>query len=130
LFPPSDAERIKIRSNDNVLHTHLYAVSLRIPWADTDASILKFLSALASSGDADKSSLLPQPVLAQLERGQLDGMTEDETRDFLENTCGLNLEREGLDVQQHRGSHRTRGVDFLEIPGTIIDLHIERAACG
>jgi hypothetical protein len=120
LFPPSDAERIKSRSNDNVLHTHLYALSLRMPWADTDASILTFLSALASGGDVDKSSLLPQPVLAQLERGRLEGMTEQETRDFLENTCGLDLEREGLEVRQSRGGQHMRGVDLLEIPGMVI----------
>jgi hypothetical protein len=122
LFPPSDAERIKGRGGDDVLHTHLYAFSLRMSWAETDARVLTFLSALASGGDANKSSLLPRPVLAQLERGRLEGMTEDETRDFLENTCGLNLEREGLEVRPSHGGHHMRGVDLLEIPGTIAQL--------
>jgi hypothetical protein len=122
LFPTSDAERIKGHGGDDVLHTHLHALSLRMPWADTDASILIFLSALASGGDVGKSSLLPRPVLAQLERGRLEGMTEDETRDFLENTCGLNLEREGLEVRPSHGGHHMRGVDFLEIPGTIMQI--------
>jgi hypothetical protein len=131
LFPTIDLERVKARGNDNILHNHLHALSLRLPLADTDERIRTFIAALATCGDGDQSSLLPRPVLAQLERGRLEGMTEEDTLEFLEETCGINPERWGLDIRllSPPASRRTsqsgdvlRGVDFLDIPGMNIGL--------
>jgi hypothetical protein len=54
-------------------------------------------------------------------------MTEEETNEFLEETCGLNLERWGLQIRPASSSSSTRslhddeplmgGVDLLDIPG-------------
>lgn len=58
----------------------LVTATSRHPVAVFERKLLAFLGALASS--------TPEPILLQLEKGQLDGMSEAETRDFLRD-CGL-----------------------------------------
>lgn len=60
--------------------SQLESTAVRHPIAAFEASILKFLDALSVS--------ISQPVLTQLEKGQLDGMSEDETKAFLVH-CGV-----------------------------------------
>ena len=59
---------------------HLAALARAHPLARFDAALRSFLADLAQS--------IPLPVLAQLDRGWLDGMTAGETRAFL---CGCGL---------------------------------------
>lgn len=61
---------------------HLERVSAQHPKDEFEASVLKFLEALSAS--------IAQPVLVQLEEGQLEGMSQEETREFLKE-CGVDL---------------------------------------
>ena len=60
--------------------SHLEMVAVKHPIASFESSLLNFLEALSNS--------IPEPVLVQLERGQLDGMTKQQTQDFL-TECGV-----------------------------------------
>lgn len=67
---------------------HLLQISFDHPIADVDRSITRFLRSLAKA--------IPEPVLAQLERGKLDGMSEQETQKFMRDECGLDMSRLSL----------------------------------
>ncbi|KAK0928554.1 hypothetical protein LTR29_017377 [Friedmanniomyces endolithicus] len=54
----------------------------KYPIAAFETHVLGFLEALAQS--------IPEPVLVQLEKGQLDGMSKESTQEFLGN-CGLSV---------------------------------------
>lgn len=60
--------------------SHLEMVAVRYPISSFETSLVKFFEALSNS--------IPEPILSQLEQGRLCGMTEQQTRDFLE-TCGI-----------------------------------------
>ena len=64
--------------------THLEAAASMHSIAAFESALLKFLEAISKS--------LPAPVLIQLENGKLDGMTEQETQDFLIE-CGVSVAR-------------------------------------
>jgi hypothetical protein len=64
------------------LISHLENVSARYPFSELEASLLEFSSALSAS--------IAPPVLTQLERGHLDGMSPQETQEFLLG-CGIHL---------------------------------------
>lgn len=71
------------------LASHLHPITTNYPISPFEQSILEFLQALCNS--------ISKPVLLQLECGNLDGMTEQETQDFLAG-CGvdiMNLVRHG-----------------------------------
>ncbi|EME77826.1 uncharacterized protein MYCFIDRAFT_79086 [Pseudocercospora fijiensis CIRAD86] len=80
LFPAVD----KNEQRDCCLVWHLGAVNVTNPVASLHANINKFLRDLAEA--------IEKPVLAQLETGQLDGMSKEETRNFLRE-CGLDVEK-------------------------------------
>ena len=65
--------------HDN-LQDHLERVAREHPVASFESTVLQLLAGLSAS--------LPLPVLAQLERGSLDGMGSKETQAFLR-SCGL-----------------------------------------
>jgi hypothetical protein len=62
---------------------HLLAASDEYPSRRTEDKILDYLKALSRSID--------EPVLVQLEKGQLQGMTKEQTREFLTRDCGLDV---------------------------------------
>lgn len=62
----------------------LETVAIEFPIGPFEASILDFLDALSKS--------IPKPLLVQLESGKLDGMSEEETQDFLKD-CGVSMAR-------------------------------------
>jgi len=62
------------------LQDHLERVAREHPVASFEGTVLQLLAGLSAS--------LPLPVLAQLERGSLDGMGSKETQAFLR-SCGL-----------------------------------------
>lgn len=64
------------------LVTHLEAVASHHPVEVFEKSMLTFLSALANS--------ISRPILAQLEDGKLEGMSESETAEFL-SSCGADV---------------------------------------
>lgn len=66
------------------LQRHLESVAARFPIVDFEKKIVDFLHAL--------SVTIAKPVLVQLEEGQLDGMSEEETAAFIK-SCGLKAER-------------------------------------
>lgn len=61
---------------------HLMVLATHLPADRTEASIVDYLG--------DMSKAIPAPVLVQLEHGRLDGLSEEETSDFLKE-CGLEL---------------------------------------
>lgn len=67
-------------SSDGSLHHHLLRVANLYPIKEFEETILELLVGLAAS--------LPAPVLAQLEKGSLNGMSTVETQKFLR-SCGL-----------------------------------------
>lgn len=67
-------------SGDGSLWRHLEKVADLYPIKEFEATILQLISGLAAS--------LPAPILAQLEKGSLDGMSTGETQAFLR-SCGL-----------------------------------------
>lgn len=71
-------------ATSDTLADNLEALSERHPIAEFESALLKFLEAISKS--------LPDPVLIQLENGKLDGMTEQETQDFLLK-CGVGVSR-------------------------------------
>jgi len=62
--------------------THLQRLAAKYQIATFESAVLEFLVVMSQS--------MPKPVLAQLETGKLDGMTEDETRNFLA-SCGVEI---------------------------------------
>ncbi|KAK4556398.1 hypothetical protein LTR86_006542 [Recurvomyces mirabilis] len=62
------------------LTTILETAATNHPIADFETNILSYLEAMAQS--------IPEPVLVQLEHGQLDGMSKAETQEFIQ-SCGL-----------------------------------------
>lgn len=66
------------------LVSHFEAIAAEFPIAAFESSILEFLESLSKS--------VPEPVLAQLESGNLHGMSKEETEDFLAG-CGVNMAR-------------------------------------
>lgn len=62
--------------------SHMEGVAAMHPIDSFEASVAKFLRALSAS--------VAEPVLAQLKRGHLDGMTKEETKAFLMQ-CGVDL---------------------------------------
>ncbi|KAK3677262.1 hypothetical protein LTR78_002800 [Recurvomyces mirabilis] len=62
------------------LTTILETAATKYPITDFETNILSYLEAMAQS--------IPEPVLVQLERGQLDGMSKAETQEFIQ-SCGL-----------------------------------------
>ena len=90
---------------------HLSEFADAHPLRDFDGDIKEFLSALASS--------MPLPVLAQLETGQLDGMSKEQTAEFVR-SCGLSAADfwqapagfkgpQGKDEEHTHGSSESRG---------------------
>ena len=67
-------------AHDSDLVAHLEAVAATFPISTFETSLLKFLEALSKSS--------PKPVLVQLEAGKLNGMTEQQTHEFLAD-CGV-----------------------------------------
>ena len=87
LFPPGAVQVHSSIEGDRVesdLVAHLETVAAAFSITEFEMSILEFLEALSKS--------IREPVLAQLESGKLDGMTEEETQGFLAN-CGINMAR-------------------------------------
>ncbi|KAF2481911.1 hypothetical protein BDY17DRAFT_317598 [Neohortaea acidophila] len=62
--------------------THLETIANNHSIAEFESSMLEFLQAISNS--------IPEPVLVQVEKGQLSGMTKQETSDFLME-CGISL---------------------------------------
>ena len=72
----------ELAHNDSeTLRQHLEDVAYGYPTAEFEESVLQLLAGLAAS--------LPEPVLLQLEKGTLDGMSRAETQGFLREECGL-----------------------------------------
>jgi hypothetical protein len=67
----------------DALQDHLEQIAKDQPVAMFENTVLQLLAGLAAS--------LPLPVLAQLERGSLDGMGSKETKAFIR-SCGLGSE--------------------------------------
>jgi hypothetical protein len=67
-------------SDSETLRTHLEDVAYGYPIADFEETVLQLLAGLAASS--------PEPVFSQLEKGNLDGMSPEETQEFLQG-CGL-----------------------------------------
>jgi len=65
------------------LRQHLEDLAYGYPIVDFEETVLQLLAGLAAS--------LPEPVLSQLERGNLDGMSSAETQKFLQE-CGLEVQ--------------------------------------
>lgn len=80
LIPDHLPQQIGIDEWDTDVGPHLESVASKHPIDEFEASTLKFLEALMMS--------IPEPVLLQLEKGQLDGMSKGETEDFLKQ-CGV-----------------------------------------
>ncbi|EMD00022.1 hypothetical protein BAUCODRAFT_361042 [Baudoinia panamericana UAMH 10762] len=96
LFPPRGPE-VEVPSTDRNeidasmgehrapnLTSHLESVAAQHPIAAFEESMLNYLEALSQS--------VPQPVLAQLDNGRLDGMSARETREFIRD-CGVSTAR-------------------------------------
>ena len=62
-------------SDSETLRQHLEDVAYGYPIAEFEETVLQLLAGLAAS--------LPEPVLLQLEKGNLDGMSREETQGFL-----------------------------------------------
>ena len=69
-----------LEGEDRSIATHLEQVALDHPIEGFETSILGFLEAMSIS--------IPEPVLIQLENGQMDGMSVEETKSFLAD-CGV-----------------------------------------
>lgn len=69
-----------LRHGKEDVRTHLARLSEENTMKAFAEHVVKFLGALAQSID--------EPVLLQLQKGQLKGMSEQDTRDFLE-SCGI-----------------------------------------
>lgn len=86
-FPsvPQAGDRLKdgVRSTRDFFHAHLARLAEEYPASRTEATLREYLGHLAATP--------PKPVLVQLERGNLDGMTKAQTREFLE-SCGIRPE--------------------------------------
>ena len=67
--------------DSETLRQHLEDVAYGYPIAEFEETVLQLLAGLAAS--------LPEPVLLQLEKGTLDGMSRAETQGFLREECGL-----------------------------------------
>lgn len=80
LIPVEDMARAG--PHGNAFTSHLEAVANAHPPAAFESTLLDFLQAMSKS--------LPTPVLIQLENGKLDGMTEQETQEFLME-CGVGV---------------------------------------
>lgn len=74
------------------LVSHLAAVSERHPLAKTDKEIVGFLKSLAEC--------IPEPVLVQLQKGQLRGMSKEETSAFIRQ-CGIDIAELFASVDAH-----------------------------
>lgn len=72
--------RSREAAGETHLVSHLTSIAARHPVLEFEKSVLSFLEALSRS--------IPAPVLEQVERGQLDGMSEEQTQAFLKE-CGL-----------------------------------------
>ena len=70
-------------SNDDLV-AHLENLAAEYPIADFEQHLVEFLANLAGS--------IPEPVLLQLEKGKLNGMSTKETRIFIQ-SCGLGTVR-------------------------------------
>ena len=71
----------ELAHNDSeTLREHLEDVAFGYPIADFEETVLQLLAGLAVSS--------PEPVFSQLEKGNLDGMSSEETQEFLQD-CGL-----------------------------------------
>ncbi|KAK1069250.1 hypothetical protein LTR12_001137 [Friedmanniomyces endolithicus] len=95
LIPPADEAQARLSKDANLVPSsedgtnvtpdtfdfvsHLEKAAEKHPMAAFETKILGFLDALAQS--------IPEPVLVQLEKGQLDGMSKENTQEFLRN-CG------------------------------------------
>lgn len=77
----STADR-KTSVTEEDLVAHLESLASQHPIKDFEQSMLTFLSALANS--------ISKPVLAQLEKGKLEGMSEIETEEFVSH-CGSDV---------------------------------------
>ncbi|KAK1046769.1 hypothetical protein LTS16_005484 [Friedmanniomyces endolithicus] len=81
LVPPSD-DGTNVTPDTFNFVSHLEKAAKKHPMAAFETKILGFLDALAQS--------IPEPVLVQLEKGQLDGMSKENTQEFLKN-CGSSV---------------------------------------
>ncbi|KAK1809332.1 hypothetical protein LTR12_016302 [Friedmanniomyces endolithicus] len=79
---PSSDDGTDVTSPASDFVSRLEMAAEKHPIATFETHILGFLDALAQS--------IPEPVLVQLEKGQLDGMSEEDTQDFLRN-CGSSV---------------------------------------
>ncbi|KAK1067887.1 hypothetical protein LTR33_011257 [Friedmanniomyces endolithicus] len=98
MIPPVNEAQAKSSKDTYLLHSsdnntgvtspafhfisRLEMVAEKHPMAAFETKILGFLDALAQS--------IPEPVLVQLEKGQLDGMSKGNTQEFLRN-CGSSV---------------------------------------
>jgi hypothetical protein len=79
LLPPDHGD-----ANVSTNEFFLEKVAAKFPIDKFESSILEYLEALSKS--------ISEPVLLQLESGKLDGMTEQETQDFISG-CGVDVAR-------------------------------------
>lgn len=80
-------------SDSQTLRQHLEDVAYGYPIAEFEETVLQLLAGLAAS--------LPEPVLLQLEKGSLDGMSRGETQEFLQD-CGFDAHWPALSNQRYK----------------------------
>ena len=71
-------------SYSDMLVEHLYALASEMPMKNTERKTRAYIISL--------SQCIPEPLLVQLEKGKLDGMSEGETTQFVKD-CGLDLKK-------------------------------------
>lgn len=81
LVPSEQTRTVNVNFTQDIV-LHLENVAAQFPVATFEASMLAYLDALSKS--------IPRPLLVQLESGKLDGLSENETQDFL-TECGVDI---------------------------------------